>query len=571
MVRKSIDNDRLLSEGEENPFTSEISLYSKEYKTGDVPVTVVVPDYYHVALPNLGHQMVEYQWNQYTGFFADRLYLTESFSLLKEYPELKPEVLCISMSYEGSYLRALRVLDLLNIPQNRSERKDNDPLIIVGGWAISRNPLPFFCIADVIGIGDSEHIIGGIAVNFKLYRTKRESFFDQLLKIEGIIVPSRYSVHTQEGYLTKWESKNAPREIFASRSMQVPRSYYLSAQTDYNDIGFYDGKTFFGIELIDSCASKCAFCASGFKDKIRDIQSAENVLDLALVGKQCGADLVKLFFPANSSLSATKEILKTLLSAGLNPRVGSAKAEKIDQEYLDLVGKSGQEKIAFAPETGDYIYRRHLGKPGMTEEVLQRVIEMSINAGIPNLDLYFIINLPGEGKGSFRETLNFIERYYLFTKKKGLKGRFRISVPNFFPKAWTPFQYAESGSIDTYEDKIKLLDDTIGEKIAISSMSNSVDLMSQNIMSRGGLEAGEILIEVYRILKLHEANKGIFRHDRLEDWRKALNDMGIKESIYFSNKDTSKLLPWEHIHISNSISIGSIQKVWEVFQRNRNL
>lgn len=569
MNYRSIDNDRLLSR-EGNPFLSEIPLYAKEYNIGDIHVTVVVPDYYHVALPNLGHQMVEYQWNQHPGFFADRMYLTDSFSLLKEYPEYKPDILCFSMSYEGSYLRVLRVLDLLSIAQRRSERRDSDPLIIMGGWAVSRNPLPLFTIADIIGIGDSEHIIHEIAVHYKLYRTRSEVFFDQILKTTGIIAPARYRVNTAEGYLTKWEPGNAPEEIFSNHSTQIARSYYLSSQTDYNDIGFYDGKTFFSIELNDSCASKCAFCASGFRDKVRDIQSPERVVGLALAGKDAGADLVKLFFPANSSLSATKEIVKALLSAGLSPRVGSAKAEKIDQEYLDLVGQSGQEKIAFAPETGDYALRRHLGKPGMTEEILKKVIGMSIDAGIPNLDLYFIMNLPGERKESFQETLDFLGRYYRLTQKHGLKGRFRISAPNFFPKAWTPFQYASAGAIETYEEKIKSLYQAIGEKITITSMSNSVDLMSQNIMSRGGIEAGDILIEVYGILKLHEAKTGVFRPDRLEDWRKVLADMKIEEKVYFDMKSISKPLPWHHIHLNNSISIGSIQKVWEIFQRNRD-
>src|SRR5690606_26927439 len=124
--------------------------------------------------------------------------------------------------------------------------------------------------------------------------------------------------------------------------------------------------------------------------KHRDIQDPLAIADLAEWAAKQGADLTKLFFPANSSAEATKAIMRKLIHRGLSPRVGSAKAEKIDHEYIQLVGLSGQEKIAFAPETGDYELRKHLGKPGMTNEVLENVIKASVDAGIPNLDFYLI-------------------------------------------------------------------------------------------------------------------------------------------------------------------------------------
>ena len=154
---------------------------------------------------------------------------------------------------------------------------------------------------------------------------------------------------TEGGYLATWEPQNAPMEIYPSMSPQFPHSWYLSPETDYNDIGYYGGKTFFSMEIVDACGSKCVFCASGFRDKNRDIQDPATVVELATWAAGQGADLTKLFFPANSSVPATKEMIRELTIHGFSPRVGSAKAERIDREYIELVGKSGQEKIAFAP------------------------------------------------------------------------------------------------------------------------------------------------------------------------------------------------------------------------------
>ena len=69
--------------------------------------------------------MVEYQLNHTPNFFAERAYLSSDYKLLKESPEVKPELIFISMSYEGSYVRSLRALDLMGIPLRRQDRKED--------------------------------------------------------------------------------------------------------------------------------------------------------------------------------------------------------------------------------------------------------------------------------------------------------------------------------------------------------------------------------------------------------------------------------------------------------------
>lgn len=256
------------------------------------------------------------------------------------------------------------------------------------------------------------------------------------------------------------------------------------------------------------------------------------------------------------------------MARGLSPRVGSAKAEKIDREYIELVGKSGQEKIAFAPETGDYELRKRIGKPGMTDRVLERVIVTSVNAGIPNLDFYLIMNLPGEAPDSFQKTIDLIGEFYNLAKTEGLRGRVRISAPNFFPKAGTPFQYAASGGLETYSEKIDTLEKDLGGIVAVSSMKENVDLLSQNIMSRGGPEAGTAMIEVYKKLKQRESTTGQYAPDTFSDWREALSAMGIDERTYFDERSTDNPLPWHHIHI-NKIDASSLIKAWDVFKDKR--
>ncbi len=562
---KSIENDRELPPGGLNPFHAETALYRKEHRPGDLVALVAVPDLYPVALPNLGHQIVERQVNRLDGFFAYRCYLDRDFSLLREAGH-PPELVLVSMSYEGSYIRALRVLDQLGIAPLRRHRSRGDPVGVFGGRAVSMNPLPLFELADVIGIGDSDRLVPTLCLAYQAAGGDRGAMEAALAGREGFILPARYRVSTRDGYLERWEARDAPVDIVPARGTVFPHSWYLSPETDYNDIGYYERKTFFSMEIVKACASKCLFCAAGFNDgPVRHTADVEGIRDLARWAAGAGADLVKLFFPANSSVEATRRILEALLDAGLAPRVGSAKAERIDSGYIALVGRSGQEKFAVAPETGDARLRARLGKPGMTDAVLETVVAEVIRCGIPNLDFYLIMNLPGEAADSFEQTVDFVGHFARRAAAEGLRDRFRVSIPNFFPKAWTPFQLAPSGAMDRYHERVAALERACGGEVAISSMKGSVDLLSQNVMSRGGIEAGPLLAEVYRALRAHEAASGAFRADTMDDWRAALAALGLREETYFAERDPGRPMPWHHVRMYDSLP--KLEKAWEVFRR----
>ena len=107
---RSLEHDRPLAVGPGDPFARETRLYEKRRRAGDIAVAVCVPDPYRIAQPNLGHQHLEYLINQVDGFFAYRVYLGDDGQLVRESRET-PGLVLLSMSYEGSYIRALRILD----------------------------------------------------------------------------------------------------------------------------------------------------------------------------------------------------------------------------------------------------------------------------------------------------------------------------------------------------------------------------------------------------------------------------------------------------------------------------
>ena len=94
------------------------------------------------------------------------------------------------------------------------------------------------------------------------------------------------------------------------------------------------------------------------------------------------------------------------------------------------------------------------------------------------------MNPPREAKTSMNQTIDMLGSFET-SKSEGLKGRMRVAAPNFFPKAWTPFHFGSSGSIEGYESKISQLSDQLDESVKLSHMSGSVDLLSQTLFPAG--------------------------------------------------------------------------------------
>ena len=63
----------------------------------------------------------------------------------------------------------------------------------------------------------------------------------------------------------------------------------------------------------------------------------------------------------------------------------------------------------------------------------------------------------------------------------------------------------------------------------VGSMAGDVDLLSQNVMLRGGLETGLLMGEVYGRLRDRDRRTGRFEPDRLADRCEAMAALGIDE------------------------------------------
>jgi anaerobic magnesium-protoporphyrin IX monomethyl ester cyclase len=122
----------------------------------------------------------------------------------------------------------------------------------------------------------------------------------------------------------------------------------------------------------------------------------------------------------------------------------NSRVDFVDEEMLELMGKSGCWMISWGLESGSETVLKRMHK-GIKEEKTRRSLATSKKFGIKNWG-YFIIGMPGETEDTIKETIKFAKSLPLDI------ALFHIAVP--YPG--TPFYYEalENGWINMtkYED-----------------------------------------------------------------------------------------------------------------------
>src|SRR6267143_1163393 len=118
----------------------------------------------------------------------------ESLRPLKDF-----DLIGFSVTYEGDYINAVRLLDMAGIPLRASERGDGDPIVLMGGVCAFSNPEPLAPFMDAIAVGEGEELVGEIVDAWRASGAeaglgRRRVFLERLASLAGIYVPGAYDV-----------------------------------------------------------------------------------------------------------------------------------------------------------------------------------------------------------------------------------------------------------------------------------------------------------------------------------------------------------------------------------------
>ncbi|HER63443.1 MAG TPA: radical SAM protein, partial [Desulfobacteraceae bacterium] len=138
----------------------------KKKWTGLLPVALIYPNSYPLAVSNLGYQLVYSQLNDFADVVCERFVYPAANAPLRSLESNRPlsdfSVVFASISFEDDYPRLAAMLSAGGIDpfaENRGPVGPGSPLVILGGVAVFMNPEPLAPFADIMVIGEAEPVL----------------------------------------------------------------------------------------------------------------------------------------------------------------------------------------------------------------------------------------------------------------------------------------------------------------------------------------------------------------------------------------------------------------------------
>ena len=134
---------------------------------GRLPVALIYPNTYYLAMSNLGIHAIYRLLNDYDDVVGERVFW-EKTNAANKLPPLSLEsrrpladfaALAFSISYELDYFNVMAVIRSSGIPLYAADRDERHPQLIAGGPCITANPLPLSPFFDCLCIGEAEPIL----------------------------------------------------------------------------------------------------------------------------------------------------------------------------------------------------------------------------------------------------------------------------------------------------------------------------------------------------------------------------------------------------------------------------
>ena len=173
----------------------------------------------------------------------------------------------------------------------------------------------------------------------------------------------------------------------------------------------------------------------------------------------------------------------------------------------------------------------------LAEEELFRGVETLMEAGLPNLRLYFMVGLPGETDEDIGELIALAKKVRQQVvsawRPRGRLGLVTLSLNAFVPKPWTPFQWEPMAGLKLVKSRMKRVQDelkNVGNVKVITDVPKYALL--QGALSRGDRR----LVGVVRLL-----GKGAA-------FGKAFKAMDLEPEFYANRRrPKEELLPWAFV------------------------
>ncbi len=391
---------------------------------------------------------------------------TSQFKNLKGF-----DVILFTVSFELDYINIIRMLLYSSIPAFCTDRGQRSPIIIVGGIAVTANPMPASVFSDVVFVGDMESGLEEILeILMEHGFRKSEHLFEELLQIEGVYA-----------YMFSKCKAVAKRRI--TKDIKEPaHSVVLTKNTEFSNM--------FLIEIVRGCRNSCTFCMTRCVaapvrtiKKERIIRNVKRVLPFT--------SRVGLIAPVITDHNDLPDIINAINDMGFIISFSSLRADDFNEEMAGFLKANKQKTVTFAPETGSFGLRKRIGKK-FTDEMLLHAVSLAMDYGIKRFRYYIMYGLPDESIGDIYDIARLVKKTLKLFKRKDY--RLHLSINPFIPKKGTPLEGEKIYPLDYYAGAQKILKEELGELPGLSLRFESLRLLHVHYhLSTGNREIGHLL------------------------------------------------------------------------------
>src|ERR687897_2329329 len=556
----------------------ELNSTVKDWDAAAVRWALMYPDAYEVGLPNQGVMILYEVLNERPDALAERTYAVwpDMERLMREHgvPQFtvdghRPvgafDLLGVSFSTELGYTNMLTALDLAGIPLAAADRDETHPIVIAGGHA-AFNPEPIAEFLDAAVLGDGEQAVGELTSVIAEWKAAgrpggRDELLLRLARTGGVYVPKFYAVdYLPDGRIQRVvpTRPDVPFRVHKRTVMDLDDWPYPKqplvplAESVHERISG---------EIFRGCPRGCRFCQAGMITRPvreRSITGIGEMVERGLAAT--GFEEVGLLSLSSADHSEIADVTKGLADRYEGTNTGlSLPSTRVDAFNIDLANeltRNGRRSgLTFAPEGGSERIRKVINKM-VSEDDLIRTVAAAYGAGWRQVKLYFMCGLPTETDEDVLQIADLAKR--VIDTGREVSGRrdirCTVSIGGFVPKPHTPFQWAAQLDVETTDERLKKLRDTVrddqlyGRSIGLRYHDGEPGVI-EGLLSRGDRRVGRVIERVWR-----EGGRfdGWSEHFSYERWTAAaaaeLEPLGVDLDWYTTReRGQDEVLPWDHL------------------------
>lgn len=546
----------------------EVNSVVKNKENAHVRFAFCFPDTYEIGMSHLGIKILYSIFNEREDIWCERVFtpLDDMAELLRKNHiplfalESKDSIkdfdfIGFTLQYELSYTNVLYMLDLAGVPLRTADRTENDPIVVAGG-PCTCNAEPLADFFDIFFLGEGEKVDLEVIDLYKACKKEgktRKEFLQEAAEIEGVYVPSLYDVtYNADGTVKEITAKDgAPKRIKKRIEYDMDKAYYPERIVVPSVEIVHDRAV---QEIFRGCIRGCRFCQAGYIYRpVREKSPAVISRQARSLIKTTGYDEISLSSLSTSDYRGLEPLLNDMLSWCEKDKVSlslpSLRIDNFSEELLKKVSSVRKSGLTFAPEAGTQRLRDVINK-NITEEEIMRSCATAFGGGYTAVKLYFMMGLPTETDediiGIAELAQRIVDLYYsLPNRQKGKAVNVTISVANFVPKPFTPFEFEPQITKEEMLRRQALLKENIkSRKITFNYHENRTSFL-EGVFARGDRRLCNVLETAYKMGCRFDGWDEFFN---LDTWLSAFEKCGIDPMFYTTRKRAySEVMPWEHM------------------------